>query len=356
MGAYVHEVAGALVASAPAGESLFLFSSSWKDRLDRHAVPGAVAIDRRIPVRVLNYLWHRLEWPAIEQVAGGSFDVAQATHPLLLPSTSAAQLVTIYDLDFLDHPARTRAEIRRDYAPLAARHAARADQVVVISKDTARAVESRLGIPASKISICVPGAPQWKAREHEPADSGVILFIGTLEPRKNLGVLVDAYERLISRDPAAPMLVLAGRPTPEAEPLIARCQRGVLAGHVEIPGYVDEGTKRSLFERALVLVLPSHAEGFGLPAVEAMSAGVPVIAAERGALPEVVGEAARLFDSGDADVLASVLGEVLGNAEMRRRLTEAGLARARRFTWAGTASSLREAWHLARAHHARRSG
>jgi glycosyltransferase involved in cell wall biosynthesis len=352
----VHEVACALVASAPAHERLWLFSSSWKDRLDPQVVPGASVVDRRFPVQLLNYLWHRLEWPAIEQVAGGAFDIAQAMHPLMLPSTSAARIVTIHDLDFLDHPERTSAEVRRDYRPLVADHAARADQIVVVSADTAREVETRLGIPAAKISICAPGAPSWEAREAEPATAGCILFLGTLEPRKNLGVLLDAYERMVSRDPATPRLVLAGRHPPAGEDLVARARRAPLDGHVDLPGYVDEAAKRALFQRALVFVLPSHAEGFGMPAVEAMTAGVPVVAANRGALPEVVGGAARLFDADDPDMLAMVLTDVLRDQQMRRKMTDAGIERARSFTWTSTANRLRDAWQLARAHQARRRG
>ena len=354
VGAYVHETARALVATAVASESLVLFSSSWRDRLALDVVPGASTIDRRIPVRVLNYLWHRVEWPPIEQIAGATFDVVQSTHPLLLPSGTAAQVVTIYDLDFLDHPDRTRREIRRDYPALAASHAQRADQVVVISRDTANQVETRLGVPASHISLCIPGAPSWEAREAEPTTAGCILFVGTLEPRKNLEALLDAYERLLSQDPETPRLVLAGRIGEDAGPLVARVRQPAFRGRVDLPGYVDETTKRQLFGRALVFVLPSHAEGFGLPAVEAMPAGVPVVAASRGALPEVLGNAARLVDPNDPEMMAAVIGEVLRDGQMRRRMAGAGLARARAFTWAGTANSLRDAWQLALDHHAAR--
>jgi glycosyltransferase involved in cell wall biosynthesis len=351
VGAYIHETAQALVATASDGESLVLFSSSWKDRLAADVVPGAQTVDRHIPVRLLNYCWHRLEWPPVEQVAGGRFDVVHAAHPLLMPSLAAAQLVTIYDLDFLDHPERTAREIRRDYPALVASHARRADQIVVISHDTARQVETRLGIPPDRISLCVPGAPAWTARETEPRVNGCILFLGTLEPRKNLDVLVDAYARLLARHPDAPPLVLAGRLSPEAGPLAARARDPVFGGRIDLPGYVDDQAKRALFDRALVFVLPSHAEGFGLPAVEAMAAGVPVIAARRGALPEVLGSAARLIEPDDPDLLATVLAEVLRDAQLRRRLTEAGVTRAREFSWAGTARSMREAWHRALDHH-----
>jgi len=355
VGEYVHQTAVALAASAPPGETLVLFSASWRDRLDPGVVPGARTVDRHIPVRLLNLLWHRLEWPTAEMLAGGSVDVAMSLHPLLMPAGGAAQTVMVHDLDFLDHPERTTAEIRRDYPALAATHAVRADQVIVNSHHTAADVEARLGVPRARITVCSPGAPDWPKREHEPED-GCILFLGTLEPRKNLTLLVDAYERLVAEWPGVPKLVLAGRVTPEAEPLLARVRAHPLAGRVDVPGYVMPERRLELFQRASVFVLPSHTEGFGMPAVEAMMAGVPVVAANRGALPEVAGDAGRLIDPDDAPALARTLREVLTDAKERRRMSDEGRRQAERFTWANTAARVREAWALAVEHRKQRHG
>ncbi len=356
VGEYVHQTAQALVATAQPGESLVLFSASWKDRLRPNVVPGAAVVDRRLPVRLLNFLWHRLEWPEVEWLTGEDYDVVETVHPLLMPSSRAARIVTVHDLDFLDHPERTSGEIRRDYPALAAAHARRADQVIVNSRHTAGEVERRLGVPVSHISICRPGAPAWPQRRHEPAVDGCILFLGTLEPRKNLGVLLDAYERLVSRWPGAPRLVLAGRVPDEAAALVARTRQSPLAGHVEVPGYVDPDRRLALFERALVFVLPSHTEGFGMPAVEAMTAGVPVIAANRGALPEAVGRAGRLVDPTDAEALAQELETVLKTPGLRTQMIDEGRRHAMQFTWTGTAEAMREAWGTAVEHRRRRNG
>lgn len=355
VGEYVHETARALVASAPPGEHLTLFSSSWKDRLAPDVVPGAHTVDARVPVRALHLAWHRLGWPPVEWLAG-AHDVVQAAHPLLIPSRRAARLVTIYDLDFLDAPERTRAEIRRDYPTLTADHARRADQVITISTHTADAIASRLGVPRSHISICHPGAPDWARRAAEPAANGCILFLGTLEPRKNLGVLLDAYSALVAVRPDAPPLVLAGQIPDEAGSLVRRTREHPLAGRVELPGYVSENDKAALFRRALVFVLPSHTEGFGIPAMEAMAVGVPVIAANRGALAETVGDAGELVSTDDPAALTSALATILADAARRDRMREAGWAHAAPFTWARTAAGVREAWQLARAHRAERRG
>ncbi|HUL71466.1 MAG TPA: glycosyltransferase family 1 protein [Vicinamibacterales bacterium] len=346
VGEYVHELARALVESAPAAESLTLFSSSRKDRLSASAVPGALTVDRTVPVRLLNFAWHRLGWPPVERLAGGPFDVVHSTHPLLIPARDAARLVTIYDLDFLDHPERTRAEIRRDYPALAADHARRADHIIVISRHTAEQVRERFGVAADRISICYPGAPAWPRRDREPAN-GCVLFLGTLSPRKNLGTLLDAYEQLVARRPTAPPLVLAGGFGADADRLLERTRRAPLAGRVETPGYVPVEQRLDLYRRALVFVMPSFAEGFGMPVVEAMTCGVPVIAANRGALPEAVGQAGRLVDPEDARGLSAAIEALVADAAERQRLADAGVAQAGRFTWRAAAQGVREGWAAA---------
>ncbi len=355
VGEYVHELARALAATTVGDESVTLFSASWRDRLATDAVPGLGVIDRKIPVRLLNYAWHRLGWPAVESVARAAFDVVHAAHPLLMPSTHAAQVVTIHDLDFLDHPERTRAEIRRDYAALAPAHASRATHVVVSSRTTARDVEHRLGVPASRISLCYPGRPDWPRRDAEPAD-GCILFLGTLELRKNLGLLLDAYERLLGRRPHVPTLVLAGRVTPDAEPVIQRTLNPPLKGRVEVPGYVEPGAREALYRRALVFAMPSHTEGFGMPVVEAMTVGVPVIAANRGALPEVLADAGRLVEPDDVVGFAEGLAALLDDPGLRQRQRDAGWARAATFDWGATARDVRAAWATALDRHRGRRG
>ncbi|MGE5816111.1 MAG: glycosyltransferase, partial [Acidobacteriota bacterium] len=137
VGEYVHEMARALsAAAAGSADTVTAFSSSWKDRLDPARLPGLNVVDARVPVSVLNFAWHWLEWPPIERFVGAA-DIAHSAHPLLMPARDALRVVTIHDLDFLDHPERTRREIRRDYPALAGAHARRADLVVVSSRHTA---------------------------------------------------------------------------------------------------------------------------------------------------------------------------------------------------------------------------
>lgn len=349
VGEYVHELARALVATRDPGhpESLWLFSSSWRHRLDRDVVPGASVIDRRIPVRLLNLLWHRAQWPAVERLAGGTFDVAHSAHPLLMPARRAAQVVMVHDLDFLEHPERTHGEIRRDYPSLAPAHIRAADAVAVNSRHTAGEVVRLTGVAREDIFICPLGRPDWAPRDLEPADAP-LLFFGTIEPRKNVGLLLDAYERLRAaravRAVPTPRLVLAGGPGLGADAILERARGPALAAHVEVLGYVSPDARRNVYASAMICIMPSHTEGFGLPALEAMTVGVPVLVADQGALPDVAGAAGALFRSGDASGLAAALDALISDPERRSQMAAAGLAQSREFSWSHTAARTREAW------------
>jgi glycosyltransferase involved in cell wall biosynthesis len=354
VGEHIHQITRALAQTG--SDALTAFSSSWKDRVPATLaaeLPSVRIVDRRVPVGMLNLAWHRLRWPPIEALAAGEYDIAHSPHPLLLPSRSAAQVVTIHDLHFLTHPDRTSAEIRRDYATFVRDHAHRADRIIVVSKFVAGEVQRLLDIPADRISVCANGAPEWKGPPANSDAGGYLLFMGTIEPRKNLAGLLDAYARLIARRPNAPRLVIAGRAEDGSAAVLARLKEAPLAGHVEYRGYVSADDREALFKGAQAFVLPAFDEGFGIPAVEAMAAGVPVIVSNRGALPEVVDEAGLFMDPDDVESLTSALDRMLADSNLRASCARRGLDRARHFTWTQTARDVRRAYEdalLARRH------
>ena len=347
VGEYVHQLTDAMLRRLPPGDRVTLFSSSWKDRLER--IPaGAEGLDLRIPVTALNLAWHRIGWPPVEWL-GAAPDVTWSLHPLLMPSTRAVQAVTVHDLYFLDRPEDTAREIRRDYATLAPRHAARADLVVVNSEYTRGQVIERLGIVAERVTVCYPGAPALEPRS-VPAADGPIVHLGTIEPRKNIKALIRAYVQLAQSRRAVPPLVFAGRAT---EPVSQLRPVGLAAGRIDFLGYVDAETKAQLFRDASMLVIPSHDEGFGMPALEAMTVGLPVVAARRGALPEVLGDAGLLCDAAAPEALATAMARILDSEPLRADLRGRGIERARRFSWDDSAARLLAAFHST---HQRRRG
>ena len=360
VGEYVHELAKAL-AGPPAGaldDQITLFTSSWKDRpaptLASEMSASVRIVDVRIPVRALVWSWNRIEWPPVEWFAGAC-DVVHSQSPLLIPSTGAAHVVTVHDLDFLRHPDQMTAEIRRDYPALARSHAARADAVIVSSQYAAGEVMRELQIDPARLHVCPPGRPSWSdevrarrttsRREH-------ILFMGTLSLRKNVGTLLEAYSLLRASKADAPPLVLAGHGTPASARWEARCEQPPLKGHVEITGYVDLATRIDLYEHAAMLVLPSYEEGFGLPVLEAMACGVPVIVSSRGSLPEVAGPAATPIDPDNAEAFAREMHAVLDDDPSDR--IARGLAQASRYSWSTCAAAARHAYQSAIEVHARR--
>jgi glycosyltransferase involved in cell wall biosynthesis len=351
VGEYAHQLARSLLAAFPRNGArpleLALFSSSWKDRLAPTAeLNGAAVIDRRVPGRLLNLAWHRLGWPPAEMLTGHAFDVTHSLHPLLMPTRTAAQVVTIHDLYFLEHPERTRGEIRRDYPTLARTHAQRADGIIVISQFTAREVERQFDVGRDRISVCTPGAPPWEPR-HAPPTDGHLLFVGTLEPRKNVGGVLDAYEQLLARRRDVPRLVIAGKALDESRPWLERIARAPLDGHVKHIGYVDAAHRRALFEGARLLVQPSFDEGFGMPVLEAMTLGVPVVAADRGALPEVLGDAGLLIDPEAPEALAGAIERLMDDDAFASTCVSKGVARARQFSWDTMARGVYDAYRQA---------
>ena len=365
VGEFVHELARAL--SGRTGVSttaeVTLFTSSWKDRPApslAFEMPAAKIADAKVPVRGLVWAWNRLEWPPVEWFAG-EHDVVHSQSPLLIPA-NAAQVVTVHDLDFLRHPEQMTAEIRRDYPALARRHAARADAVMVSSNYAASEVARELQLSPSRVHVCPPGRPEWAAdvarrrttaQQQRQIQGKHILFMGTLSLRKNVGTLLEAYARLRAGMPDAPPLVLAGHRTPSSARWERRCEEPPLKGHVRITGYVDAQQKIELYADAVMLVLPSYEEGFGLPVLEAMACGVPVIVSSGGSLPEVAGSAATPIDPDDAAGFAAAMRALLDD-ETAAGARARGLAQASQYSWDACAAAALNMYAAAMEVHANR--
>jgi glycosyltransferase involved in cell wall biosynthesis len=344
-------------------DSVDVFTSSWSDRPIPVAIadlgPAVHVIDRRIPVRLLNASWHRAGWPPVEWLAGRSYDVVHSPTPLLIPSRGAARVVTIHDLDFLLHPERARAEMRRTYPVLVRSHAAAADGIVVPCHYVASQVIELLRVDPDRVSACPHGVPHWSPSG--PVVPGnpngeYILFLGTLEPRKNVDGLLAAYAELLARRPDAPPLRLAGGTVPGAQGWRQAISRPPLEGRVTYHGYVDDADRQAIYSGARLLVLPSFNEGFGLPVAEAMSLGVPVVASNRGALPEVCGGAAIQVDPEDVGEISRAIERALYEPGLARSMAEEGVRQAARFTWQRSAESTRAAYERAIAVRQRRVG
>jgi glycosyltransferase involved in cell wall biosynthesis len=264
-------------------------------------------------------------------------------HPLLIPARHARRIVTIHDLFFLKHPEMVDAEIRHDYVDLVREHARQADGVLCVSEHTASEARRLLDVSPERIAVTPLGVdPVF--REPVPEESvearlrqlrlprGGILYVGSEEKRKNLVSLVMAYLSLARRRPEVPPLILAG-PGP------SWAQGGARVGpQIRATGYLLRDDVRALMAASALLVLPSLEEGFGLPVVEAMAAGLPVVCSRGSALEEVAGDAAELVDPGDPSGLAHAIERLLDDPDAAAVLRRRGLERSRRFDWQDTAA------------------
>jgi glycosyltransferase involved in cell wall biosynthesis len=252
-------------------------------------------------------------------------------------------VVTVHDLAFLHYPEILTAESRRHYARVV-RAVTQVERVIVDSAWTGADVQALLGVPAERIRVVhlaptpapAPDTAQVAAARARYALAGpFLLYVGTLEPRKNLRLLLRAFTRLGPAEPAR--LVLAGPRGWLDESIVAAAER--LGERVRLLGPVPAADLAALYAAATAFVFPSLYEGFGLPPLEAMAAGTPVLAAKASCLPEVLGDAALFVLPEDETGLVGAMRAVLDDADLRADLRARGLARAAAFSWERTATA-----------------
>jgi glycosyltransferase involved in cell wall biosynthesis len=258
--------------------------------------------------------------------------------PRDLPATGLPSVVTFHDLLFLTHPEFFPAIDRASYAWRYRWSAAHATAIIAVSGATRDDLVERLGVPAERVTVIPPARDD---RFAAPPDAGAaaatraryrlpacyVVSVGTLEPRKNQALAIEALARMS----AEATLVLVGRDGGSGAALAALARERGVAARVLFRADVADADLPAVVAGAAASCYLSVAEGFGMPIVEAMSAGVPVVAADVGCLRDAGGTAARWVAADDADGLAAALGEVLGDTPLAARLGEAGRRHAARF-------------------------
>ena len=300
----------------------------------------------RYPVKLRRRVRDKLGWPEPLEALIGPVDVFHATNYLLThPVRRAKRVVSIHDLTLILSPQWHPAKRLREMSPGLRASAEAADRIIAISQATKDDIVTHLGIDPARVAV-VPLAVDasfrpWPRAEIDAAlapfgltHGSYLLFLGTLEPRKNIGRLLDAVDTL-GREVGP--LVLAGADGWGNDALRARLADLGALGRVRSLGYVPEPLRPPLLAGARTFVFPSLYEGFGLPPLEAMACGTPVVTSRVSALPEVVGDAALLVDPLDVDELAGAIRRLWDDEALRADLRARGLARARQFTWDVTA-------------------
>ena len=249
-------------------------------------------------------------------------------------------VVTVHDLSFERDPSLMSPRDRLIFRTVVPRAARAASRVLAVSERTKRDLVELYGVPETKIVVTPNGVdPAFTPAGPRPDGEPYALFVGALHRRKDA---VAAIEALALVGDGAPRLILVGPDKGGRGEAERAASRAGVAGRVEFRGHLPQAELAALYRGAACLVFPSRYEGFGLPALEAMASGAPVVATAAGALPEVVGDAAILVEKQDTVALAGGIERAIAD---RERLVAAGLERASRFSWAETARKTLEVYH-----------
>lgn len=299
---------------------------------------------------------HRFErWLLSLELLGQDLDVLHS--PDFIPPRRGGRrhVITVHDLNFLYYPQFLTKESKRYYAEQIRWAVDHADGVIADSNHTRDDIIRELSVEQQRVhAVHLAADPLFSRVANDESDGavretvdryglepGFILFVGTIEPRKNLALLLESYAMLRRQTASAPRLVLVGSKGWLFDEIFAAIETYGLEDHVLHLQQVDDRQLAHLYLSAGLLALPSFYEGFGLPVLEAMHCRCPVIASNRASLPEVVGEAGILLSPEDPESWAASMQTVLNNADLREEMVRAGLKQAQNFSWERTARATR---------------
>jgi glycosyltransferase involved in cell wall biosynthesis len=381
IGRYTRELVRAVVAQGGAFQYTLFYAAGGVERANPYLAdlkqfcadhPNVRGAPIPLSSRRLTQLWQRLRAPLPVELFTGPLDILHAPD-FVLPPTRARTILTIHDLSFLVHPECAVPSMVRYLTDAVPRSLRRADAVLADSEATRRDLTRLLAFDPARVSVVYPGvAPRFRPLPPEQTEpvrrrlglpERFVLFVSTLEPRKNLVRLLEAFAQLDRRrttasnsiepssfvlhpsptDPGNLYLVIAGRRGWLYEEIFAAIERLQLADRVRVLDFVDDNDLPALYNLAWIFAYPSIYEGFGLPALEALACGTPVVTADNSSLPEVVGDAssggpaALLVPAEDVTALAAALRRGVYDEGLRARLRAAGPQRAGLFTWESAA-------------------
>ncbi len=314
--------------------------------------------ETRVSPRALAIGWHKLHLPITVERLSGESDVFHSPDYTLPPLKTAHGVVTIHDLSFLKVPECADPGLRDYLTANVPQAVKRASRILVDSKNTKQDVIELLHVPADKVSVIPAGVESRfrptrdleefaRVRNRYRLPEFFVLFVGTIEPRKNLSRLIAAYSDFRRQTGLPHQLVISGSKGWLYNDIFEQVTRDGLTEDVLFPGFVDDDDLPILYTLADLFVFPSLYEGFGLPPLEAMACGTPVIASDNSSLPEVLGQAALFVPAEDTTAIADAMARVLGDANLRTRLADLGRAQAARFTWSSAAHELIDAYQKA---------
>lgn len=341
------------------GVELSAFAVSWRRR---HLLARAVGHSIRVrqlamPARPLQAIWARSSFPPIELFVGRT-DIVHGTNFVVPPALWAKRVVTVHDLTPVLYPEVAQASTLV-FPALIRRAIAEGAYVHTPSEFVAREVIEHFKADPSRVFAVHHGLPEYDSAQEFTAGelsqfrtmaalggAPFVLGLGTIEPRKDFGTLLGAFESLGSEIPDL-RLVIAGPAGWGSESLKSAIAASPFGDRVILPGYVAERERNWLISNAEVFAYPSIYEGFGLPPIEAMRFGTPVVSSNAGSLPEVLGDGAALFAPGDVEALAGALSALISDTSFRQAQVVRASQWISRYSWERSALGLERIYKAA---------
>ena len=304
-----------------------------------------------MPASVYNHLERLIPFP-YRFVFGEKTDITQFFNYTVPLGVRGKRITFVHDMSYKSCPDTMALKTKRWLEDHLEQYCRRADLVITISEFSKCEIIKYLAIPSKKIHVVHCGVDLKQYREIDNIKQiedvkqkygivgNYILYLGTLEPRKNLHSLLTAYMYLKKEQKFVPNLVLAGKKGWLYDSIFEKVKEYGLQENVVFPGYIAASDAPILLSGALLFVFPSLYEGFGIPPLEAMACGTPVITSNSSSLPEVVGDAAILTDPLDIQGLKNAMQKLINSPELRRKLKEKGKLRAEQFSWRASAKRL----------------
>jgi len=348
VGIVTDEVMSRIARSHPEDQFDYYFDRKYNQRFvhSTNVTPHTIHPVTRLPILIRYWLDHPVRKHVVKQKANVFFS-PDGFIPL---GMSIPKVSMVHDVAYLRYPEHLQPRIRAFYKKWMPRYLSYTDHIITVSEFSKSEIIAGYNIPADKISVVYNGitsaykpvSEEQKKITRERYTNGrpYFVYLGAIHPRKNILTLVKAFEHFKSAGPSDHQLVLAGRASWHTEEVFKAIAQSQWKDSIHLPGYIATADATTLVASAEAMIYPSLYEGFGLPLVEAMACGVPVICSNVSSLPEVAGDAALLFDPYDVEHLSHHMISLAKEESLRDKLIALGNERSKYFSWDKGAESV----------------